>query len=52
MMQALANAYREPPRLMPQPMNLGMGGFDPYGRFRPYVSNPITIPSGYTFGLW
>jgi len=52
MMQALANAYREPPRLMTQPMNLGMGSFDPYGRFRPFVPNPMSIPSGYTFGLW
>ncbi len=52
MLQALANAYREPPRLMPQPMTMGMGAFDPYGQFRPYVSSPMTIPSGYTFGLW
>ena len=52
MMQALASAYREPPHLMTQPINLGIGAFDPYGRFRPLVSNPMTIPSGYGFGMW
>ena len=52
MMQSLANVYREPPRLMPQTMNLGLGSFDPYGSYRPLVSSPTTIPAGYTFGLW
>jgi len=52
MMQSLANVYREPPRLMPQTMNLGLSSFDPYGSYRPLVSNPITMPAGYTFGLW
>ncbi len=52
MMQSLANVYREPPRLMPQTMNLGLGSFDPYGSCRPFVSSPIAMPPGYTFGLW
>jgi len=52
MMQSLANVYREPPRLMPQTMNLGLGSFDPYGSYRPLVSSPMAMPAGYTFGLW
>jgi len=52
MMQSLANVYREPPRLMPQTMNLGLGSFDPYASYRPLVSSPMTMPAGYTFGLW
>jgi len=52
MMQSLANVYREPPRLMPQTMNLGLGSFDPYGSYRPLVSSPMAMPAGYTFGIW
>jgi hypothetical protein len=51
-MQSLANVYREPPRLMPQTMNLGLGSFDPYGSHRPLVSTPMAMPAGYTFGIW
>ena len=52
MMQSLANVYREPPRLMSQTMNLGLGSFDPYGSYRPLVSSPMAMPAGYTFGIW
>ncbi|MFZ4691784.1 MAG: S8 family serine peptidase [Burkholderiaceae bacterium] len=52
LMQSLANVYREPPRLMPQTMNLGLGSFDPYGSYRPLVSSPMAMPAGYTFGIW
>ena len=52
MMQSLANVYREPPRLMPQTMNPGLGSFDPYGSYRPLVSSPMAMPAGYTFGIW
>lgn len=52
MMQSLANVYREPPRLMPQTMNLGLGSFDPYASYRPLVSSPMAMPAGYTFGIW
>jgi hypothetical protein len=54
-MQALSNAYRDLPQMMPQSANFGLGNYDPYANLlavQQAMTMQNNMPNVYSYRVW